>query len=150
MRLPCDHEKHPVSFHFGIRSKLYKLINTIKVDLDGFADVSGYIDTYTDDEEESVNGLFVPGNMFTVHGFKIRIEGEDPSCGLYFVPVDDPSKAVKVDRIAKNNPSELTGIAPDTGYQYNRLEIRTQFSSSGNPPMKAVRTITSMFVLESG
>ena len=91
-----DHKKHPVSFRFGTRSKLRKLIENIAVEVDGIADSSGYIDSFIDFEEESTNSLFLPGNQFAVHGHKIKIAGDDPGVGLYFVPVDDPSKAVKV------------------------------------------------------
>jgi hypothetical protein len=143
-----DHKKHPVSFRFGIRAKLKKLSENIEVILEGLADTGGYIDTFTDEEEDSVNGVYVPGNMFTLHGSKIKLDGDDPSVGLYFVPVDNPSKAVKVRRIGKNNPSEITGIAPDTGYQVNRIEIRTQYSG-GSQPAKEVRVITSLFTLEA-
>jgi hypothetical protein len=71
-----------------------------------------------------------------------------PGVGVFFVPVDDPSKAVKVSRVAENTPSKITGIAVDTGYAYNRIEIRTQFAGSGANFLKTPRTITSNFVLE--
>ncbi|MDR0443631.1 MAG: DUF4469 domain-containing protein [Treponema sp.] len=144
-----DHKKHPVGFKFSIRAKLKDLTKDIKVILEGLSDSGEYIDTFTDQEEDSVNGIFIPGNMFSLHGSKIKLEGNDPSVGLYFVPVDDPSKAVKVKRIGKNNPTEITGIAPDTGYQSNRIEVRTQFSGMSGRPVKEVRVITSHFTLES-
>jgi hypothetical protein len=36
--------------------------------------------------------LFLPGNGFTLHGHNIKIDGSDPSCGVYFVPVMAPSE----------------------------------------------------------
>jgi len=144
-----DNKKHPIDVRFGIRSKLYELLRTIKVEMLGLADVKAFIDTFTDEEAQTVNGVYVVGNMFSVHGSKIKIEGNDPSVGLYFVPVDDPTKAVKVSRIGKNNPSEVTGIAPDTGFKNNRVEIRTQFSQTSQKPLKKVRTITTSFALEA-
>jgi 20S proteasome alpha/beta subunit len=64
------------------------------------------------------------------------------------VPVDDPSKAVKVTRIGENSASTVTGIAPDTHCQYNRIEIRTQYTGSAATFLKAPLSIVSEFVLE--
>jgi hypothetical protein len=144
-----DHIKHPITFRFSIRGKLRKLIRDIAVDVDGIADRSGYIDTFVDCEENSTNNIYVPGNMFAIHGNRIKIEGDDPGNGVFFVPVEDPSRAVKVERIAKNNPSEVTGIAPDTHFVNNRVEIRTQYSGTNGKFLKTLRTISSVFVVEA-
>ena len=86
--------------------------------------------------------------MFTLIGEKIQLKGDQPEVGLYFVPVDDPAAAVKVTRIAENTASKIVGIAPATGHQYNRLEIRTQYSGGSNTFLKTPRVITSDFILE--
>jgi len=143
-----DHQKHPITFRFGARAKLRNLVKNIAVDIEGIADTGGYIDTFTDSEEGSVNGVYVPGNMFAIHGHKIKVEGDDPAVGVYFVPVNDPGRATKVSRIAENTASRVTGIAPTVGYVNSRIEIRTQFSGSGDRLLKAPRTITGTFVLE--
>ena len=143
-----DHRKNPVSIRFSVRAKLRNLIKNIEVIIDGMADTSGYIAEYTDTDESSVNAFFVPKDQFIIRGHKIKIEGDSPDIGVYFVPVDDPAKAVKVSRIAKNSSTEIIGIAPDTEYQYNRIEIRTQYSGSSNKILKSTRTITSEFILE--
>jgi hypothetical protein len=70
------------------------------------SDANVSINEFIDIEEEAVNSVFVPGNMFVISGTRIKIAGDDPSCGLYFVPVDEPSKAVKVERIGENTPSK--------------------------------------------
>jgi hypothetical protein len=86
--------------------------------------------------------------MFTVHGHKIKIVGDDPSVGLYFVPVNDPTQAVKVTRIGENNPTKITGIAPNTGHTQNKIEIRTQYSGMTDRFLKTPRIITSSFILD--
>jgi len=145
-----DHDKHPIGFSFLIRSGLRDLIRNIEVDIDGIADANGngYIDTYTDSEGGFVNDYFKPGHMFAIHGHKIKLAGDDPIIGVYFVPEENPSKAVKVTRIADNTPSRITGIAPCTGYSRNKIEIRTQFSGNNNILLKTTRVITSTFILE--
>ena len=68
---------------------------------------------------------------------------------MYFVPIEDPSKAVKVSRLAESHLARITGIAPDTEYMYNKIEIRTQFAGSSALLRKAPRVITSSFTLEA-
>jgi len=145
----CDRKKHPISFRFSIRSKLSNLIKHIEVDVDGVADGSGYIDKFIDFEEDSTNTIFAPGNQFAVYGHKIKIDGSDPELGLFFVPVDDPSKAVKVERIAENKPTKVTGIVPNTNSSNNRIEIRTRYSGAGYRLLREPRIITSSFVIEA-
>jgi hypothetical protein len=143
-----DPKLHPIGFRFAMRAKLRRLIAGIIVDVDGIADSSCYIATFTDYEENSANAYFLPGNQFSIQGHQIKIAGDDPGNGVYFVPVDDPSKAVKVERLAKNSPSEVTGIAPNTNFTNNRIEIRTQYSSS-TTLLKAPRSIISTFMVEA-
>jgi hypothetical protein len=142
-----DHKKHPVTFRFSSRSKLRNLARNIEVEVEGVADTGGYIDEYIDQEEGFINSQFLPDNMFAIHGHKIKVAGDDPSCGVYFVPVLDPSKAVKVARIGDNNPTRVTGIAPNTEYTQNKIEIRTQYSGATDKFLKTPRVITSSFVL---
>jgi hypothetical protein len=145
---PADEKKHPVSFRFRTRSRLRKLAGHIAVEVEGLADGSGYIDEFIDISEETSNSIFVPGNQFVIHGHKIKIAGDDPSCGLYFVPVENPSKAVKVQPLAENSSSKLIGIAPATGFMLNKIEVRTQFTGSGSTTLKNIRVITGGFTIE--
>jgi hypothetical protein len=143
-----DIKKHPITFRFRTRKPLRELIQTIEVELLGIADAQGYIAEFIDYDEDSVNPLYVPGDQFAIHGHKIKLAGDDPGVGVYFVPVDDPSKAVKVSRVAENTASKITGITPKTEFQSNRIEIRTQVTGSGSNILKAPRTIVSSFILE--
>ena len=143
-----DHKKNPISFRFRPMAKFRNLINRIAVEIEGVAATSGYINEFVDYDENSVNAVFMPGNQFCITGHKIKIAGDDPSCGVYFVPANDPSKAVKVTRLAENNPTKITGIAPKTESVQNSIEIRTQYAGSGAYLLKTPRVITSSFVLE--
>ena len=143
-----DHKKHPITFRFRTGRKLRRLIEHIAVDIEGIADTSGYIDEFIDAEEYSINSHYLPGNQFIIHGHKIKAIGDDPSVGVYFVPVNDPSKTMKATRIAENTSTKIIGVAPGTGSSPVRIEVRTQFEGSTSKFLKNVRTITSGFVLE--
>jgi hypothetical protein len=143
-----NYKEHPITFRFRTRKPLRSLAQSIAVEILGIADTSGYIAEFIDYDEDSVNTLYIPGDQFALHGHKIKVAGEDPAVGVYFVPVEDPSKAVKVTRMAENTPSKITGIAPKTEHVHNRIEIRTQYAGSGSYLLKTPRIITSGFVLE--
>jgi len=143
-----DLQKHPITFRFRVLGKMRRLVQFINVVIDGLADVNGYIDEFVDYEADSSNALFAPGDQFAIHGHKIKIAGNNPNIGVYFAPVDNPSEAKKVLRIAENSPTKVTGIAPSTGHQYNRIEIRTQYAGSGTIQLKTPRIIVSGFTLE--
>ena len=143
-----DPKKNPLNFKFRINKPLRNLSKLIAIEIAGVADVKAYIDEFVNTEESSVNNLFVPGDIFCIYGSKIKIAGDHPDCGIYFVPVDDPSKAVKVKRIPQNLPSTIMGVAPDTQFQFNRIEIRTQYTGSALL-LKLPRTIISGFIIEA-
>jgi hypothetical protein len=144
-----DHQKHPISFHFRVLAKMRRLVQFINVEIEGIADVNGYIDEFHDFEADSINVAFVPGNQFSIHGHKIKVTGDSPDVGVYLVPVEDPSKKVKITRIGENTPTKIIGVLPDsTGYTHNRIEIHTQFTGSTSNTLKTPRVITSAFTLE--
>ncbi|MCL2320156.1 MAG: DUF4469 domain-containing protein [Treponema sp.] len=145
---PYDNMKNPISFRFRQRSKLRRLTEKIAVKIEGLADVNGFIGEFYDFDEKSTNSIYVPGDQFRIKGYKIKISGDDPSNGVYFVPVMEPDKAVKVSRLATNNATLISGIAPKTEFVQNRIEIRTQYAGSSNIYLKNQRIITSSFILE--
>jgi hypothetical protein len=142
-----DHKKHPITFRFQSLKPLRDLRQSIDVIIEGIADTNGYIDEFIDYDDNLTNHSLVDGNMFAIHGHKIKLEGTDPGVGVFFVPVSNPALAVKAARIAENTASKITGITPNPQSQYSRIEIRTQYS--GSPTLlKTLRVITSSFTLE--
>jgi len=144
-----DRKKHPISFRFSPLAKLRDLVKNISVEVEGIADVQAYIDEFTDLEEEMTNSIFLPSHVFTIHGYKIKIEGSQPPNGVFFQPVNNPTQLIPADNILENTPSKILGLAPDVGPSNTKVKIVivTQHSG-GNTLLKAPRTITSPFVLE--
>ena len=58
------------------------------MDIEGLADTSGWIDEFIDIEENSTNTLYLAEDQFVIHGHKIKVAGDDPGIGVYFVPVE--------------------------------------------------------------
>jgi hypothetical protein len=143
-----DHKKHPITFRFHALKQLRELSKAIVVEILGIADSPAYIDEFIDYEADSRNTHFVPGDQFALLGHMIKAAGDDPGVGVFLVPVDDPSQAVKITRIAENSPSRVTGIMPTSNHLRNRIEVRTQFSGSGDRFLTSLRVLTSPFILE--
>ena len=127
---------------------LRELAKSIEVINDGESDAAGYIDSFLDNEENSLNAWYLPGNQFVLNGHKIKIAGDDPGIGMYFVDITNSANVVKVTRIVENNPSRIISIIPIADYEKCRIEIRTQFSGSGSNILKNVRVIKSDFAVE--
>ena len=143
-----NHMKNPISFRFRTKAKLRKLISRIAVEIEGLADTAGFIGGFIDYDTNVPNPDLIPGNQFCITGHKIKIAGDDPSCGLYFVSVDDPSKEVKVTRLAENSPAKLTGIIPETASAQSSILIRTQYAGSGGTLLKHPRVIAKKYIPE--
>ncbi|MDR1218401.1 MAG: DUF4469 domain-containing protein [Treponema sp.] len=143
-----DGKKHPVTFRFRTRAPLRSLADRIVVDVEGLADVSGYIDEFVDISSGAANDVLTPGGLFSIAGHKIKIAGDDPDVGVYVVSADDPSLRVKASgRLAENTASKLIGVVPALGAGAWKVEIKTQYAGSGNTVLKSPRVIESAFTL---
>jgi len=142
-----DPGKHPISFRFRTLAKLRRLIKEITVSVEGIAHTAGWIDRFEDIDEGADNSIYVPGDMVAIHGSKLKLAGDDPEVGVFFVPVGNPAQAVKATRIAENTSTKIICVAPKTNSLHNRIEIRTRYSG-GTFLLKELRVITSDFILE--
>ncbi|MDR1215912.1 MAG: DUF4469 domain-containing protein [Treponema sp.] len=143
-----DAHKHPITFRFRARAPLRELAEQIEVEVEGLADVTGYIDEFEDVTTGAVNETLTPMGPFSVAGHKLKVMGDDPEVGVYFVSAEDAGTRVKVDvRLAENLTSKVIGIIPALTEGTWKIEIKTQYSGSSNTTLKKPRTIESPFIL---
>jgi hypothetical protein len=106
--------------------------------------VTGTIITgVTDIKSGSVNETLTPGYNVKISGAKLKISGEDPEVGLYFVPAGGAGTPIMVDPadIVINNPSELIAVIPPSLITDTYLlRIVTQYS--GGKALKRPHTVT--------
>jgi hypothetical protein len=141
-----DGKKHPVTFRF--RAPLRELAEHIVVEIEGLANVAGYIDEFTDVSTGAVNETLTLGGIFAVVGHKIKVFGNDPEVGIYFVSTDGAELRVKVDRrLAENTGTKLIGIIPALDAGEWKVEIKTQYAGSGDTELKTPRVVESAFTL---
>ena len=84
----------------------------------------------TDIKSGKMDELLSPGANMRIIGKNLRIEGSDPLCGLYFVPVDSAQKPVKVEmlELATNKPSEIVTVIPQLKKGRWNLHMISQYS----------------------
>ncbi|MDR0442948.1 MAG: DUF4469 domain-containing protein [Treponema sp.] len=104
------------------------------------------ISRFLDGDSGTENTTVTPGGLFTLRGSKIKIKGDNPECGVYFVSTDD-GKHYKLKRgYMANTSKRVGGIVPALPPGEYRIEIKTQFTIGGKD-LKSPRTIESGFTV---
>jgi hypothetical protein len=122
--------KHILSFDFHQGDLLHKELQTIDVVIQGVADVSLSISQVTDVRTSSVNDLLTPNYNLKISGYKLKIAGDDPTVGVYFIAENNDRIKVDTEDVVINNPSELLIRIPDLRSGSYKLEVVTQFAGS--------------------
>ncbi|MDR2054037.1 MAG: DUF4469 domain-containing protein [Treponema sp.] len=135
-----DPAKHTVTVEFRQGAELRRELGMVGVNVLGRAESGFFIAEVTDLRTGSVNDLLTPGRNAKISGGKIKVEGDDPSCGVYFVN-EAGSGRVKVDAadIVENRNAHLLIIVPALASGTYRLEVTTQYMGGGKL-LKAPRT----------
>jgi DNA-binding domain/Domain of unknown function (DUF4469) with IG-like fold len=124
-------DKHSIIFQFNQGEKLRAEIPNIEVEILGVAESSAVILQVTDVKSGSVNDLLTPGRNLKIAGSKIKVAGNDPFVGVFFVNTATNIRTmVEESDIVTNNPSELIVVIPALPAGSYHLEIVTQFTGS--------------------
>lgn len=141
-----DSTKHSILFQFNQGEKLRAEIPNIEINILGVADASSAILQVKDVKSGTINDVLTPGRNLKVSGSKIKVGGDDPENGIYFVSIDTNTRTkVEESDVVVNNPSELIVIIPALSAGTYKLEIVTQ--QSGGTLLKEPRTATFEKVL---
>lgn len=73
------------------------------------------------------NELLTPNGVIEVRGYNIKITGDDPSCGLWFI---GNHTEIKANILAENKPSTIIAIIPELSTGEYQLKLVTQYSGS--------------------
>jgi hypothetical protein len=136
-----DPAKHAVVVEFRQGAELRKELGMVSVEIMGKAESGFVIAEVIDLRTGSVNDLLTPGRNLRIVGGKLKVEGDDPSCGVYFVNETDGTR-VKVDAedIVENMNAHLLIVIPALTTGTYRLEVTTQYTGNRDKFLKAPRT----------
>lgn len=106
-----------------------KQIKTRKLDVTA---PSIAITEVTDTKTGSLNDRLTVNQVVKITGVKIKIAGDDPTIGLYFVP-NNRNPPIKVDpsTVVENNPKKILAMIPSLPSGKYQIRVITQFNGSG-------------------
>ncbi|GHV90365.1 hypothetical protein AGMMS50268_37560 [Spirochaetia bacterium] len=136
------------NLHLAFRTlgRLKELLLKVEIENEGVAGDSAYIDEIVDVHTDSLNSLLTPGKMAHILGNKIKVDGNDPAVGLWFVSEAAGNPRTRVtENLGINKGSEIMAEIPALTPGTYRLEIVTQYA--GGTPLKEPRTIKGEPVL---
>lgn len=90
-----------------------------------------------------VNSILTPGGIIEIRGYNIKIVGDDPACGLWFVGNET---IIKAEILAVNKPSVLIATIPLLPKGDYQLKVVTQYARSAK--LKGVREALSPATLK--
>ena len=134
-------DKHSVLFQFNQGELLRNELSTITVEILGAAESGAFIAQVLDVKSGTVNDLLTPDRNLKISGAKLKVAGETPEIGIYFINQSTQAR-VKVDEsdIVTNNPSEVIVVIPALAAGSYKVEIITQQTGS-NKLLKEPRTL---------
>lgn len=133
-------DRQNVIFLFRQGEKLRAAIPDIEVDILGLATPASAILQVTDVKSGSVNDLLTPGRNLSIVGTQIKIMGDDPERGIYFIDTATQAKTmVPAFDIVSNTPYELIVVIPALPAGKYHLEVITRDGES--TLLKKSRTI---------
>jgi len=109
-----DPKRHQIKFR-GIEGQLLqempvKISKIVKVT---DSQESPVLYTFTDICTETSGELLTVGGIGGLTGKRLRIDPKDERLGLFFVPVIDPKKLIRVKTYSYNKPSEIHFLIPE-------------------------------------
>jgi hypothetical protein len=125
--------EHTVMFDFKQGLLLRKELGAVDVQVLGVADTSLSIAQVMDVKTGSVNDMITANRNLRISGSKIKIAGEHPDNGIFFINVDTQERImVDMSDVVNNNPSELIIVIPELAPGTYQVGITSQYTSGGN------------------
>ncbi|MDR2177343.1 MAG: DUF4469 domain-containing protein, partial [Treponema sp.] len=121
-----DPAKHKVRINLHPGTALRAAAGGIKLKKIAVVVTGTVITAALDVKSGTVNDKLTPGRDIKLSGTRLKIAGDDPSVGLYFVPAGGGAP-VKVDPsdIVVNNPSEVIAVIPSLAAGVYQVRITT-------------------------
>ena len=124
-------EKHTILFQFNQGELLRKELGNVSVVIDKVGEAMLVIEEVYDSKSGTVNDLLTPNRNLKIRGSKLKIVGENPDNGVYFINTADNTRT-KVDPtdFVTNNPGELIIVVPELKAGTYKVEVQTQYAGA--------------------
>ena len=143
-----DSTKHSLKVVTSPTSRMRTKVAKVSANVRGMASSGLFVNSVTDVTTGEVNMTLTPGGAVNVTGSKMKVVGDDPTCGIMFTN-ETTAEVINIpaSSIAINNPSKITFVVPATLAPGDyKMSITTQFSTSASL-LKEPRTYVFDYVL---
>lgn len=124
-------DKHAILYQFNQGDMLRKELPGINVEITGVGDSSITVTEVVDVKTGTVNELLTPNRNLRIKGYKLKLAGENPAVGVYFVnQATNERTKLDSDDVVTNNPAELIIVIPALAAGTYTLEVTSQFGGS--------------------
>jgi len=129
-----DIDRHKVNFKFSQGNTLRKIAAETRAEILHLRPFNFIVGQVTDCFTGSVCEMLTPGKNLIISGIKIKLVGDDPAIGVYFINESVGGRTkVASNEIAVNQNNKLIIVIPPLQTGDYRLEVVTQYSGSGTP-----------------
>jgi nucleoid DNA-binding protein len=142
-----DKERHRVIYKFSTGHLLRKRAAETQAEILNIIPISYGIQQVFDTFSNSENDLLTPGKVLKIKGEKVKLVGDNPDVGVYFmhIPTGEHIKVLACD-VIQNQNARLMVVVPELTPGNYQLEIQTQYAGKG-VPLNKPRTTTFADVL---
>jgi hypothetical protein len=123
--------EHTVVFDIKQGPLLRKELASVDVQILGVADTALFIAQVTDVKTGNINETLTSNRNLRISGSKIKIAGDNPDNGIFFINVDTQERImVDPSDVVNNNPSELIIVIPELPAGTYQVGITSQYTPS--------------------
>ncbi len=122
-----DRNRHKLHINVSKGTLLRDTQKNIKFEKMSTSSPLPQIQEVKDSVSHLVNEILTPGGVAQIYGHNLKIEGEDPACGLWFISEDGTE--TKAEIVIENKPSRVIVVIPYLAAGEYRIKIATQFAN---------------------
>jgi vacuolar-type H+-ATPase subunit F/Vma7 len=125
-----DKLRHSVYFLFNQGEILRRGLEDIEIEITGVGEAGILISEVIDVKTGSVSDRITPNRNLRIRGAKLKLAGEDPNVGVYFVN-ETTGEQIKTeaDEIVDNKPSEPVIVIPQSDAGLYTLKVVSQYTN---------------------
>jgi len=122
-----DGNRHKLNINLTKGLKLREIESKVRFEKTNTASPQPQIQEVKDSVSGKVNEILTRRGVVEVRGYNLKIEGDNPSCGLWFVSED--GKEFKANVIIENKPSRIMAMIPEFEGDKVQIKVVTQYAN---------------------
>ncbi|MDR2147247.1 MAG: DUF4469 domain-containing protein [Tannerella sp.] len=124
-----DGNRHKLNINLTKGVLLRKTEGEIKFEKTNAAAALPNIQEVKDSVSNTVNAKLTQRGVVEVRGYNLKIDGDSPACGLWFI--DQNGAETKAGVIVENKPARIIALIPDLPAGSYQVKVVTQYAGGG-------------------